>query len=222
MSKAKAFVKENLVPRSFKDWQKAKEHAEKICGENTGSVYRKEVWKAFAKLSARRVALVAASAAIYQATAATYGVSSRDSQLSFSAGAAWNNASSLSLTVSAGVVAMIPPTMRESVSRVIIPLEVATAFIRMVIEQKLWKKHGVTPDPAGTLLTPALAFGLECAWKAAATYPTDAESRLMVGMTGIYGNLTRIVNAVVMSLAIPSIKKALDKTAIHNSVDGTW
>jgi len=141
---------------------------------------------------------VVASTAIYQVTAASYGVSSQDTKLSFSAKEAWGNASSLAMSIAGMAAHLIPQNWKEPVASIIIPLELTISAIRIYVEQQLWKKIKMTPDGAGTLLTPYVAGVLEFAYKAITHYPTDAESRIMVGLTGIYGNMVRLFNAGMM------------------------
>jgi hypothetical protein len=82
----------------------------------------------------------------------------------------------------------------------------------MWVEQKLWKKYRITPDPAGTLLTPYLAGAMELGYKAVVAYPQDPQSRLMVGLVGIYGNLVRMASAGLMYFIGKSVEKKPEET----------
>ncbi len=201
-----------LTPDAVSEIRKYKSETEGMRAEQKrearASLGRRLWWSAFR---------VGASAAIYQATAATVGVSARDTELSFSAEKAWGNTSSLSLTIAGSVAAAIPPTWREAIANIIIPVEVCVSVIRMYVEQRLWKKYKITPDPAGTLLTPYLAGALELGYKAITVYPQDAGSRLMVGLVGIWGNLVRMATAGVMYFIGKSVEdKPEEKPANPN------
>ena len=160
----------------------------------------------------RNLIRVGGAAIIYQASAATYGVSARDSELTLSAEKAWANTSSLSLTIAGTVANSIPPHLRETAAGIIIPIELGLSAIRIAVEQKVWGKMGITPDPAGTLLTPLVAGAMEFAYKASIVYPQDTESRLAVGLIGIYGNLVRMVNAGILYVVGKVTKMDVPKT----------
>lgn len=186
-------VKKAITPNIVKEWGRRREAiVERIRGKAGHPVESR------GRIVARNAARVVGAAAIYQATAATYGVSARDAQLTFSAENAWANTSSFSLSVASAVANAIPHHMRETVAGIIIPIELGLSAIRIAVEQKVWSRIGITPDPAGTLLTPLVAGAMEFAYKATTVYPQDTESRLAVGLVGIYGNLVRMANAAIM------------------------
>lgn len=153
-------------------------------------------------------AKVLAAAAFYNYTANLYGVSARDNGLSFDAGKAWGNASGVSLTVATGIASAIPAHWQDTVASAIIPVEWAASVVRMIVEQKVWRKYGFTSDPMGVLLTPVLAGTFEFAYKCTVNYPQDTQGRLVVGLTGIYGNLVRIAHAGLIALAGAGLKNA--------------
>jgi len=200
--KIRTFAREELTPKFVQDWQKYRSAIEGPAGAEQKAKAKKTLKMDLLKDAAR----VAGAGAMYELTAATYGVSGRDFALTFSADKAWHNTSSLSLTVAAAAASLIPPNWKETVADAVIPVEAGLSLIRMYVEQKLWKKINVTPDPAGTLLTPYLAGILELGYKAVSTYPQDMESRIMVGFVGIYGNLVRMANAGMMYLAYLSAR----------------
>ncbi len=183
----------DLTPEAISEIRRYKEESEKAGPgqrrEARASHKRKHWWSAFK---------VGASAAIYQATAATVGVSARDTELTFSAEKAWGNTSSISLWVAGAVAGLIPPSWRDTLASIIIPVEAGVSAFRMWVEQRLWRRYKITPDPAGTLLTPYLAGVMEFGYKAMTSYPQDPQSRLMVGLVGIYGNLIRLATAAFM------------------------
>lgn len=182
-----------VTPNIIREWgERRKAMAEGIRGEGAHPVGSRK------RIVGRNLLRVAGAEAIYEFTAATYGVSARDSELTFSAERAWANTSSVSLGVAGAVAAIIPPSWKETAAGIIIPVELALSAVRIAVEQKVWGKIGITPDPAGTLLTPFVAGIMEFAYKASVVYPQDAESRLMVGLVGIYGNLVRMANAGIM------------------------
>lgn len=135
------------------------------------------------------------SGIFYQSVGMTYGVDARDYNLNFSAQEAWANTSRPSVIVARFFSNLIPAHKQEAAANMVIPAEWALSAVRMCVEQKVWQKFGITPDPAGTLLTPYMAGVLEFAYKATIQYPQDAQSRLAVGLVGIYGNLVRMANA---------------------------
>lgn len=189
-------VKKAITPTAWTDWKKYKERI-KDAGESEKKEARRTLCKDLAKDAAR----VAGAAAIYQITAATYGVSARDSQLTFSAEKASGNASSLSLAIAGTVANLIPQNWKETVAHAIIPVEIGLSAIRIAVEQKVWSVAKITPDPAGTLLTPVVAGVMEFGYKAITAYPQDVESRIMVGLVGIYGNIVRMANAALIYVA---------------------
>jgi len=201
-SRAAAFAREELTPNAVKDFLRYKQ---RVKAEPSLKPAER---RALLYSELKNIGRVAGAAAIYEATAATYGVSSRDMQMSFSAKEAWGNASPLSLTIASATAALIPPTWKDTVAAVVIPAELALSGVRIYVEQKVWKKLKITPDAAGTLLTPYLAGILEYAYKAMTTYPTDPDSRIMVGLTGIYGNCVRLFNAGAMYAVGVGILKA--------------
>lgn len=228
----KPFVKNTIIPaltpRAFSAWTRYKKEIggmndktkgmgpEEVLNIKDGMArHKKERNKAFAWVGAKALA----AAAFYNVTAGLYGVSARDNQLSFDANKAWGNASSVSLTVATGVASAMPAHWQDTVASVIIPAEWAVSVLRMMVEQKVWKKYGFTSDPAGVLLTPVLAGTLELAYKCTVNYPQDTQSRLVVGLTGIYGNLVRIAHAGLIVLAGAGLKKAgvLHKDAQPNA-----
>lgn len=192
----------DLIPQAISEMRRYKEESEKAGPEQRREArasLRRRLWWSALKAGA--------SAAIYQATAATVGVSARDTELTFSADKAWANTSSVSLSIAGAVSALIPPGWREPIASIIIPLEAGFSMLRMWVEQRLWRKYKFTPDPAGTLLTPYLAGALELGYKAVTVYPQDPQSRLMVGLVGIWGNLVRIASAGIMYFIGKSAEK---------------
>ena len=179
--------------------------------EGMGEEHKREARAALRRTLWWSAFRVGASAAIYQATAATVGVSARDTELTFSAEKAWGNASSVSLTVAGAVAGLIPQNWKETLANIIIPLEVGVSMLRMWVEQRLWKKYKITPDPAGTLLTPYLAGAMELGYKAITVYPQDPQSRLMVGLVGIYGNIVRMASAGIMFFIGKSVEEKPEK-----------
>ena len=199
-ARARTFFARNFTPSFVTDWKTRKAKLDSYSPAPHDISTRRK------KLAIINVACVAllrtgAAFAIYQLTAATYGVSARDTQLTFSAEKAWANASAFSLTVANCLRGLIPPDMKEMAATIVIPAEITLSLARMYVEQKVWHKMKITPDPAGTLLTPYLAGAMELVYKAAVTYPQDADSRLMVGLVGIYGNIVRMANAGILYLA---------------------
>jgi hypothetical protein len=145
---------------------------------------------------------VIGAAAFYNVTAGIYGVSARDNSLSFDATQAWRNTSSVSLTIATGAASLIPAEYKDAVAHMIIGAEWTLSAVRMWVEQKAWNMCGFTPDPAGTLLTPYLAGLMEFGYKLTVTYPQDTDSRLAVGLVGIYGNFVRMAHAGLIMLAV--------------------
>ncbi len=182
------FAKRNFTPRIVTAFQKYKKSTKYRIPPRAGRQLRKDLGLAGAK--------TVFSFLFYEATARAYGVSARDSQLSFQAEEAWGDTSSFSLKIAGYASAkLIPFELKETIAGAIIPVEVGLSILRMYVEQKVWTKLGVTPDPAGTLLTPYMAGIMELAYKATVKYPQDPETRLMVGLVGIYGNIIRMLHA---------------------------
>lgn len=138
----------------------------------------------------------------------THGVGAWDSQASFSTLETYpKDTSALSLTVVTAIQASIPPHMRTLVSNVVIPLEVALSLARIGVEQRIWKKYGLTADPAGPVLTSYLAGALELTYKAMTKYPANDDQRIMVGLLGIYGNVVRLANDVIIYFVGKKLEK---------------
>ncbi|MBI5046748.1 hypothetical protein HZC07_03380 [Candidatus Micrarchaeota archaeon] len=155
-------------------------------------------FQAYAPAVVKLAARTSIAFAIYEAQSRTIGVDAADYKLTFDAQKAWSNASSYSIGVARFLTGLVPPTWKETVSHYIIPVEVAISAFRMYVEQKVWKRLQITPDRVGPLATPYLAGLGELLYKATVTYPADAESRLVVGFTGIWGNCVRLFSAAAL------------------------
>ncbi|MDE1857014.1 MAG: hypothetical protein KGH98_02935 [Candidatus Micrarchaeota archaeon] len=136
---------------------------------------------------------VAVSAGIYQGTALTFGVGAWDIHGTFSRESSiMGNTSQLSIYLAKGISNLIPQEIKAAVASAIVPMEFSLSFVRMIVENKVYQRFGITPDPAGTLLKPYTAGILETAHKLASANPTNTEELLEVGIISVYGDIVRM------------------------------
>lgn len=146
---------------------------------------------------------VAISAGIYQGTAFTFGVGAWDIHGTFSRESSiMGNTSQLSIYLAKGISNLIPQEIKAAVASAIVPMGFSLSFARMVVENKVYQKFGITPDPAGTLLKPFTAGIMETAHRLASSYPTNTEELLEVGIIGAYGDIVRMAVAGTMYAAL--------------------
>lgn len=139
---------------------------------------------------------LATTLAINRLTARYLGFGAWDPKLSGQLENRMQDSSPLALAVSATVTSAVPPYMANYATA----LEFALCIPRMWVEQKAFKAVGITPDPAGLILTPYSAGALEVLYKGyevANIYGNhmDPKSQIMVAVNGMFGSVVRMVEA---------------------------
>ncbi len=161
------------------------------------------------------VGSVFAAAGVYRLTATFYGVGAWDTGLQFSAQETWmKDASPLAVSVVTTVSSAMTPNTKSILAQIVIPIEIALSLVRIYVEQRIWRKMKITPNPQGTLLTPYVDGVIEMGYKAIVKYPENDEQRLNVGLIGIYGNLIRLANDALLYFI--GKKLNLDKESVRD------
>ncbi len=185
---------EGFISRNFKPPLVGivkKYHAARVDGAT-----RKEAFSAVSKEATTQVMKLVAALAINRLTARYLGVGSWDPKMQ-GAERMVTDASPVSMAVSTAIASAIPPYYADP----LLAAEFAISAIRILVEQRAFRAVGITPDPAGVLLTPYTAGVLECVWKAmdlAKGYPDDPARKMLIAVNGIFGNVVRMVEAGVI------------------------
>jgi|GEM_PF-2491699 len=210
----KNWVRRNMCPvalDSYLEYRQARKTATPEQLPELRSKMRKEVGKAVLKTIGAEV--------LYEIVGNTVGVGARDWGLSFSAKTAWGgDTSNVSLTVARYVASFVSPYAQEKYADAMIYAEWGVSVVRILVEQKIYKKTGIVLDPAATFLTPCNAGILEMTNKIA-LMDYEPRYRFATGLVGIYGNLVRLAcDGVIYAVAVKGMKNAAQEQPASESM----
>lgn len=160
---------------------------------------------------------VAASAAIYQGVARSYGVGAWNLSGAPISNSVVDSASSVAVTFGKGVDHAIPPEIKHALAAAIVPIEMGISVGRAFFEQWIWNKIGMSADPAGVISSPAIAIVLETLYKSTQKYAVQDDERLTVALIGIWGNAMRVLDTGLIYLAYRAIESKLGRKKDQDS-----